>query len=83
MEFSELNNLSPEKVEEVRRKGSVVIRNVVDDSEASSWKDWLKEYVSTNPNIEGQYKCRTHHVALVLTPMRVGFPVDDKQFFQL
>lgn len=56
VEFSELNTLSPEKVEEVRRKGSVVIRNVVDDSEASSWKDWLKEYVTSNPGIDGQPK---------------------------
>ncbi|KAH9917026.1 uncharacterized protein B0H18DRAFT_47152 [Fomitopsis serialis] len=64
VDFSELSSLSPEKVEEVRRKGSVVIRNVVDDAEATSWKEWLKEYVSTNPGID-------------------GFPVDDKQFFQL
>ncbi|CCM02223.1 uncharacterized protein FIBRA_04303 [Fibroporia radiculosa] len=62
--FSELANLGPERVEEIRRKGSVVVRDVVDDAEASSWKDWLQEYVSTNPGID-------------------GFPVEDKQFFQL
>ncbi|KZT73700.1 DUF1479-domain-containing protein [Daedalea quercina L-15889] len=53
VDFAELSTLSPDKVEEIRRKGSVVIRNVVDDSEAAAWKDWLKEYVSTNPSIEG------------------------------
>lgn len=63
MDFSELNTLSPEKVEEVRRKGSVVIRNVVDDSEASSWKEWLKEYVSTNPGIDGQSDRLAQHSA--------------------
>lgn len=53
VDFSEIGNLSPERVEEVRRKGSVVIRNVVDDAEATSWREWLQEYVTKNPGIEG------------------------------
>ncbi|KAH9902605.1 DUF1479-domain-containing protein [Cubamyces lactineus] len=51
--FSELGNLSPERVEEIKRKGSVVIRDVVDDAEAKEWQAWLREYVTKNPDIEG------------------------------
>ncbi|KZT07579.1 DUF1479-domain-containing protein [Laetiporus sulphureus 93-53] len=53
VKFSELATLNPERVEEIRRKGSVIIRDVVDDIEAASWKDWLQEYVTTNPGIDG------------------------------
>ena len=34
MNFSELNALSEDRVAEIRRKGCVVIRDVVDDEEA-------------------------------------------------
>ncbi|KAI0775032.1 DUF1479-domain-containing protein [Trametes elegans] len=53
VQFSELGSLSPERVAEIKRKGSVVIRDVVDDAEASEWKEWLREYVTKNPDIEG------------------------------
>ncbi|KAK7461877.1 hypothetical protein VKT23_008311 [Stygiomarasmius scandens] len=51
--LSELSSLSPEKVNEIRRKGTVVIRDVVDDADAISWKQQLKEFVAANPDIEG------------------------------
>ncbi|KAK7461874.1 hypothetical protein VKT23_008308 [Stygiomarasmius scandens] len=51
--LSELSSLSPEKVDEIRRKGTVVIRDVVDDADAISWKQQLKEFVEANPDIEG------------------------------
>ncbi|KAH9948716.1 DUF1479-domain-containing protein [Amylocystis lapponica] len=49
VQFSELGKLSKERMEEIRQKGSVVIKNVVDDAEAVSWRRWLQEYVKTNP----------------------------------
>ncbi|OBZ72402.1 Uncharacterized protein YbiU [Grifola frondosa] len=51
--FSELQNLSPERREDIRRNGCVVIRDVVDDTEAESWQAWLREYVTANPGVEG------------------------------
>ena len=36
-------------LETIRRKGCVVIRNVVDDAEATAWKNDLRDYVKTNP----------------------------------
>ena len=53
MNFSELGSLSSERLAEVRRKGCVVIRDVVDDAEARTWQAWLREYVSKNP-VDGE-----------------------------
>ena len=47
--FAELGNLSPERVKEIRDKGCLVIRDIVDDQEARTWQAWLREYVSKNP----------------------------------
>jgi hypothetical protein len=46
--------LPPEKIAEIKRKGSVVIKDVVDDAEAIAWKDALEEFVKVNKGIEGQ-----------------------------
>lgn len=51
--FAELGSLSEQRVDEIKRKGCVVIRDVVDDAEAKEWQAWLREYVSKNPDIEG------------------------------
>ncbi|CAL1716090.1 unnamed protein product [Somion occarium] len=53
VEFSDLPNLSQEQIEAVKRRGCVVIRNVVDDAEAQSWRNDLKEYVTVNSDIYG------------------------------
>jgi len=59
--LSELSSLSPEKVDEIRQKGTVVIRDVVDDADAISWRQQLKEFVEANSDsIQG----------LVPTPFR-------------
>ncbi|KAJ4463196.1 hypothetical protein C8J55DRAFT_494518, partial [Lentinula edodes] len=42
-----------EKVEEIRRIGSVVIKDVVDDAEARAWQDSLKDFVKANPTVRG------------------------------
>ncbi|KAM5544876.1 hypothetical protein V8D89_001774 [Ganoderma adspersum] len=47
--FSELGTLSPERVKEIRDKGCLVIRDIVDDEEARTWQAWLRDYVSKNP----------------------------------
>ncbi|KAJ3490842.1 hypothetical protein NLI96_g1126 [Meripilus lineatus] len=52
VEFNELGKLSEKEIDTIQRKGCVVIRNVVDDDEASGWRKDLKEYVSSNP-VEG------------------------------
>ena len=54
MKFAELNSLSDERLAEIRRKGCVVIRDVVDDEEARTWQAWLREYVSKNPQVYGE-----------------------------
>ncbi|EKM54672.1 uncharacterized protein PHACADRAFT_258661 [Phanerochaete carnosa HHB-10118-sp] len=49
VQFSALENLPQEKLDVIRRRGCVVIKDVVDDVEATSWKDDLREYVKANP----------------------------------
>lgn len=36
-------------MDEIRNKGCVVIRDVVDDAEARTWQAWLRDYVTKNP----------------------------------
>ncbi|KAE9409770.1 DUF1479-domain-containing protein [Gymnopus androsaceus JB14] len=68
--FSELRTLPPERVDEIRRIGSVVIKDVVDDAEATAWKESLQEFIKANPDVPGKFlqKC---------------LPANDKQFFML
>ncbi|KAI1792082.1 hypothetical protein LXA43DRAFT_888111 [Ganoderma leucocontextum] len=47
--FTDLGTLSPERVKEIRDKGCLVIRDIVDDHEARTWQAWLRDYVSKNP----------------------------------
>ena len=80
MEFSDLDQVSQEQVDEVRRKGCVVIKNVVDDAEATSWKEDLQAYVKANP-VKGR---PASFVSILLADRQAaGFPEEDKQFFQL
>lgn len=37
----------------LRRRGCVLIRNVVPDEEALSWEQQLREYVTDNPGVVG------------------------------
>lgn len=80
IKFTELSSLPAEKIAEIKRKGSVVIRDVVDDSEATAWKNSLEEFVKTNPDVEGKpLSLQTITVSDVI----LGFPAGNKQFFQL
>ncbi|KAG8913851.1 hypothetical protein FRC01_004351, partial [Tulasnella sp. 417] len=42
VEFSELSSLSKDEVARIRRVGSVIIRNIVDDDVALGYKEALK-----------------------------------------
>lgn len=53
VKFSDLDILPPETIQEIKRKGSVVIKDVVDDDEAISWRKSLVEFVKANPDVEG------------------------------
>ncbi|KAH8110499.1 DUF1479-domain-containing protein [Phellopilus nigrolimitatus] len=52
VEFSELQNLSPDKFKDIKRRGAVLVKNVVDSGQATAWRDELTAFVKTNP-VEG------------------------------
>jgi len=52
VEFADLSKISKEDVERIKRIGTVVIRNVIDDAQATAWKEELKVHVKSNP-VEG------------------------------
>ncbi|KAF8318653.1 DUF1479-domain-containing protein [Clavulina sp. PMI_390] len=66
IDFSSIasGNVAKDKLDEIRRCGCVVIRNIADDAQALEWKRLLQEYIDANPQVE-------------------GFPVFNKQFFEL
>ncbi len=76
--------MSPERLKEIRDKGCVVIRDVVDDAEARTWQAWLRDYVAKNL-VDGKLFISS----VVAYPESKwsfalsGIPVEDKQFFQL
>ncbi|KAF8886070.1 DUF1479-domain-containing protein [Gymnopilus junonius] len=51
--FTDLHKLSPEGVEKIKRRGTVVIKDIVPDEQAAKWKDELKEFVKINPDVDG------------------------------
>ncbi|KAF4613742.1 hypothetical protein D9613_008102 [Agrocybe pediades] len=51
--FADLEKLSKEEIERIKRRGTVVIRDVVPDEQAVKWKEELKEFVKANPTVEG------------------------------
>ncbi|KAJ6596182.1 hypothetical protein DFH09DRAFT_1134322 [Mycena vulgaris] len=67
--FADLDKSSEAQIADIKRKGTVVIRDVVDDAQAQGWdlplpqwRDSFEEFIKANPQAE-------------------GFPEDDKQFF--
>ncbi|KAK0475564.1 hypothetical protein IW261DRAFT_1495133 [Armillaria novae-zelandiae] len=53
VQFSELQSLSGDQIDEIRRKGCVVIRDIIDDSQTIAWKKSLEDFVSANPDADG------------------------------
>ncbi|KAK7032751.1 DUF1479-domain-containing protein [Favolaschia claudopus] len=51
--FADLNTLTEAQIAEIKRKGSVVIKDVVDDDQARAWKASLEEFVKANPQSDG------------------------------
>ena len=53
--FNSIDNISQDEIEKIKRRGSVLIRDVVDDGQAIQWKDELKEFVKVNDDrgVEG------------------------------
>ena len=43
-----LDSISQNEINKIRRHGSVLIRDVVDDAKAVQWKNELKEFVKAN-----------------------------------
>ena len=52
--FADLNKLNKQDIEKIKRRGCIVIRNVVEDAEAIHWRKSLEEFVKANPDVEGQ-----------------------------
>ncbi|THH13880.1 hypothetical protein EW146_g6392 [Bondarzewia mesenterica] len=53
VKFEDLNKLSQEEIDNIKKRGCVVIRDVVDDVEVSAWKKSLEEFVKANPEVPG------------------------------
>ncbi|KAJ6468308.1 hypothetical protein C8R45DRAFT_1018246 [Mycena sanguinolenta] len=51
--FADLDKLSETQIAEIKRKGTVVIKDVVDDDQARAWKTSLEEFVKANPQSHG------------------------------
>ncbi|CAE6475416.1 unnamed protein product [Rhizoctonia solani] len=51
--YAEIDKGGKSWQEEVRKRGSVVVRDVVDDGEALGWKQQVLEYVRENPQVKG------------------------------
>ena len=84
VDFTDLDKLSGAEIDNIRRRGCLVIRNVVDDNEALSWRDDMREYVKVNPvNGERPFRIFLSQYLLKADYTLLGFPDDNKQFFQL
>ncbi|KAJ7824584.1 hypothetical protein B0H14DRAFT_3728287 [Mycena olivaceomarginata] len=51
--FADLDQLSEAQIADIKRKGTVVIKDVVDDDQARAWKASLEEFVKANPQSDG------------------------------
>lgn len=51
--FQYLDTLVPEQLDDIRRKGSIVIHGVVEEGEAVGWKIALEDFIKANPHVEG------------------------------
>lgn len=75
-----MDNLTPEQIAKIKRRGSVLIKNVVETEKAAAWKEELAQYVKENP-VEGESIFRSR--AQRCSTSETGIPADDKQFFML
>jgi hypothetical protein len=54
IQFSDIDNPSAEFNESVRKRGVAVVRQVVPEKEARSYKDEIEAYVAANPSTRGR-----------------------------
>lgn len=52
--YDQLGSVSDDKLAEIKRKGSLIIRGVVPRKEAEGYKTDLQAFVDANPNVEGK-----------------------------
>ncbi|KAG7444743.1 DUF1479-domain-containing protein [Guyanagaster necrorhizus] len=53
LEFADLSDLTEAQKTEIKSKGCVVIRNVIEDQQAITWRHGLQDFVAANPDVEG------------------------------
>ncbi|KAK0472078.1 DUF1479-domain-containing protein [Armillaria novae-zelandiae] len=53
LHFADIPNLTEAHKAEIRNKGCVIIRNVIDDQQAIAWRHNLQDFVAANPDVEG------------------------------
>lgn len=46
--FNSLDSLSQDEIAKIKRRGTVLIRDVIDDTQALGWKEDLKKFVKVN-----------------------------------
>jgi hypothetical protein len=73
------DSIDSETTNLMRRRGCVLIRNVVPDEEALSWKQQLREYVADNPGVMGT----SSKSPLTRKETNHSLPGSNKQFFHV
>lgn len=53
IEFNDIQEITTDRLDQLRRRGTFVLRNVVPRPEASKWRDELHQWIAANPNAEG------------------------------
>lgn len=82
IDFADIDNLTQEQIQLIKRRGSVVIRNIVPDDEVLQWKQNLREYIAANPSVDGKpspFFMREYAHGLAI--LSLGFP-EVKLFFR-
>ncbi|KAF5357951.1 hypothetical protein D9756_001184 [Leucocoprinus leucothites] len=51
--FDDLETLSAEQVDTIKRRGCVVVKDIVDDEKAVGWRESLREFARVNPDVDG------------------------------
>jgi hypothetical protein len=69
--FADLDRLSEAQIADIKRKGTVVIKDVVDDDQAQAWKASLEEFVKANPQSDGLFMPTLSEFVLIIKRTRV------------
>jgi hypothetical protein len=69
--FADLDKLSEAQIADIKRKGTVVIKDVVDDEQARAWKTSLEEFVKANPQSDGLLMLTSSAFVSIINSTRV------------